>query len=73
MNAPGMRNDMTDLPAPLVAPDCDCSDLDSFMLNVERLMASELVARMRLLRPRCSFGAGHGSSHRLRACQTTIA
>ena len=44
MNAPGMRNDMTDLPAPLVAPDCDCSDLDSFMLNVERLMASELVA-----------------------------
>jgi uncharacterized protein YdaU (DUF1376 family) len=29
---------------PLTAPDCDCTDLDGFMLNVERLMASELVA-----------------------------
>jgi uncharacterized protein YdaU (DUF1376 family) len=29
---------------PLTSPDCDCTDLDSFMLNVERLMASELVA-----------------------------
>lgn len=35
---------MTDLPAPLVPPECDCTDLDGFMLNVERLMASELVA-----------------------------
>ena len=33
-----------DLPAPLVPADCDCTDLDGFMLNVERLMASELVA-----------------------------
>lgn len=32
---------MTD---PLVPPECDCTDLDGFMLNVERLMASELVA-----------------------------
>lgn len=29
---------------PLTPADCDCSDLDGFMLNVERLMASELVA-----------------------------
>lgn len=36
---------MTDpLPEPLVPIDCDCTDLDGFMLNVERLMASELVA-----------------------------
>ena len=36
---------MTDeLPPPLVSADCDCTDLDGFMLNVERLMASELVA-----------------------------
>ena len=35
---------LTDLPEPLVKPDCDCTDLDGFMLNVERLMASELVA-----------------------------
>ena len=35
---------MTDLPAPLTPADCDCTDLDGFMLNVERLMASELVA-----------------------------
>ncbi len=34
----------TELPAPLVPPDVDCTDLDGFMLNVERLMASELVA-----------------------------
>jgi len=27
-----------------VPADCDCTDLDGFMLNVERLMASELVA-----------------------------
>jgi hypothetical protein len=32
------------LPKPLVPPDCDCTNLDGFMLNVERLMASELVA-----------------------------
>ena len=32
------------LPAPLVGPDVDVRDLDGFMLNVERLMASELVA-----------------------------
>lgn len=35
---------MNDLPKPLTPADCDCTDLDSFMLNVERLMASELVA-----------------------------
>lgn len=34
----------TDLPPPPVPPECDCTDLDGFMLNVERLMASELVA-----------------------------
>lgn len=32
------------LPAPPVPAECDCTDLDGFMLNVERLMASELVA-----------------------------
>jgi uncharacterized protein YdaU (DUF1376 family) len=32
------------IPAPLVPADVDCTDLDGFMLNVERLMASELVA-----------------------------
>ena len=31
-------------PQPLVGPDVDCTDLDGFMLNAERLMASELVA-----------------------------
>jgi uncharacterized protein YdaU (DUF1376 family) len=31
-------------PAPLVESHVDCTDLDGFMLNVERLMASELVA-----------------------------
>lgn len=35
---------MTEPPAPMTPPKCDCTDLDSFMLNVERLMASELVA-----------------------------
>jgi uncharacterized protein YdaU (DUF1376 family) len=36
---------MTDqLPAPLTPEYCDCRDLDGFMLNVERVMASELVA-----------------------------
>lgn len=35
---------MNDLPDPLTPADCDCTDLDGFMLNVERLMASELVA-----------------------------
>lgn len=35
---------MNELPAPPVAPDVDCTNLDGFMLNVERLMASELVA-----------------------------
>lgn len=29
---------------PVVPADVDCTDLDSFMLNVEKLMASELVA-----------------------------
>ena len=33
-----------ELPAPLVAPDVDCADLDGFMLNAERLMSSELLA-----------------------------
>ena len=36
MNAP--------LPDPLVPEDCDCTNLPGFLLNVERLMASELVA-----------------------------
>lgn len=35
---------MTDLPQPLTPADCDCTDLDGFMMNVEKLMASELVA-----------------------------
>lgn len=35
---------MTDLPDPLTASDCDLRDLDGFMLNVERLLASELWA-----------------------------
>ena len=33
-----------DLPAPLVEAHVDCSDLDGFMLNAERLMSSELLA-----------------------------
>lgn len=33
-----------ELPPPLTPRECDCTDLDGFMLNVERLMASELVA-----------------------------
>ena len=33
-----------ELPAPLLAPEVDCSDLDGFMLNAERLMSSELLA-----------------------------
>jgi hypothetical protein len=33
-----------DLPPPLVADQVDCSDLDGFMLNAERLMSSELLA-----------------------------
>lgn len=41
MNAPTR---VTDRPAPLIHADVDCTDLDGFMLNVERLMASELVA-----------------------------
>lgn len=32
------------LPDPLVPAECDLRDLDGFMLNVERLMASEFVA-----------------------------
>lgn len=32
------------VPDPFVAATCDCTDLDGFMLNVERLLASELVA-----------------------------
>ena len=39
-----MTHSADDAPAPLVPADCDCTDLDGFMLNVERLMASELVA-----------------------------
>jgi hypothetical protein len=35
---------LSDAPEPLTPADCDCTDLDGFMLNVERLMASELVA-----------------------------
>ena len=35
---------MSEFPAPLVAADVDCTDLDGFMLNVERLMSSELWA-----------------------------
>ena len=35
---------MSELPEPLVPAEVDCTDLDGFMLNVERLMASELVA-----------------------------
>ncbi len=35
---------MTDRPEPMVSAEVDCTDLDGFMLNVERLMASELVA-----------------------------
>lgn len=35
---------MIDLPEPLVSYETDCRTLDSFMLNVERLMSSELVA-----------------------------
>jgi hypothetical protein len=33
-----------DLPPPPVEPHVDCSDLDGFMLNAERLMSSELLA-----------------------------
>lgn len=33
-----------ELPQPLVAGDVDCTEIDSFLLNAERLMASELVA-----------------------------
>jgi hypothetical protein len=32
------------LPEPLIGPEVDVRDLDGFMLNVERLMSSELVA-----------------------------
>lgn len=35
---------MTDLPAPLVPPDTDIIGLDGFLLDTERLMASELWA-----------------------------
>lgn len=35
---------MSDLPAPLTPADCDVRALDTFDLNVERLMSSELVA-----------------------------
>lgn len=31
-------------PAPLISPDVDVRDLDGFMLNTERLLASELIA-----------------------------
>lgn len=37
MNAPS-------LPDPPIGPEVDCTDLDSFMLNTERLLGSELVA-----------------------------
>jgi len=32
------------LPDPPIGPEVDCTDLDSFMLNTERLLGSELVA-----------------------------
>jgi len=35
---------VSDLPPPLVEAHVDCSDLDGFMLNAERLMSSELLA-----------------------------
>jgi uncharacterized protein YdaU (DUF1376 family) len=35
---------MSDLPTPPVEAHVDCSDLDGFMLNAERLMSSELLA-----------------------------
>jgi uncharacterized protein YdaU (DUF1376 family) len=35
---------MSDLPLPLVEANVDCTDLDGFYLNVERLMSSELLA-----------------------------
>src|SRR5690349_16951700 len=35
---------MEETPAPFVSADIDVRDLDGFMLNVERLLASELVA-----------------------------
>ncbi len=35
---------VADLPDPLTPADCDLRDMDGFMLNAERLMASELVA-----------------------------
>ena len=38
------RLPVNDLPAPLVEADVDCTDLDGFYLNVERLMSSELLA-----------------------------
>jgi uncharacterized protein YdaU (DUF1376 family) len=34
----------TTLPDPPIDPEVDCTDLDSFMLNTERLLGSELVA-----------------------------
>ena len=62
-----------ELPDPPVSPDCDCTDLDGFMLNVERLMGSELVALSshEVLERRCSYGAEPGSRGRPRACRTT--
>lgn len=38
---------MPDAPEPLVSIDCDVRDLDGFMLNVERLLSSELWALTR--------------------------
>lgn len=35
---------MTDMPEPMTTPDVDVRDLDGFMLNAERLLASELWA-----------------------------
>jgi uncharacterized protein YdaU (DUF1376 family) len=35
---------VSELPPPLVEAHVDCSDLDGFMLNAERLMSSELLA-----------------------------
>ena len=32
------------LPEPPIGPEVDCTDLDSFMLNTQRLLGSELVA-----------------------------
>ena len=56
------------LPKPLVPPDCDCTNLDGFMLNVERLMASELVAISSHERTcRCSDEMGKQETEKMNA------